>query len=1063
MIFLYFGNDEKSFFNDILKSTEKNKNQKNILIVPEQYSFYSEKFVYKNKKTNKYINNLEVFSFKKLCLEIFKKYGYIAGKFATKQTKILALTIAILKLKENFKTKEKKNNQKNYLQSIEKIFKSIEELKKNDITLNILKKNINKIKNNNLKTKTKQFVEILNLYEKLIEKNFKDPTNNINKAIEFSNKHKIFKNIEIYFLFFFRFNLLELKLIETMIQQTNIKFLFAFKKKRPLFKITKNTINKIIKIGKQNNTKIKKQIYKSNLYRNFNLSRNIEKNIFKENKKSINIKQKNNIKIYITKNKQVEIENALSKIIFLNRNGIKWSEIAIMSQNINYYKNELKTAIKNFNIPYFFDENIYDSDMRLIIICKNILEIAVRFDIKIFIKILKSNLTKFTIKEISNFEIKTNIFSKNKIENITEKEIELLNDFEKIEKTIQKLKNYFKKYRNNSKDIAIMLIKTLIVLGIKNKIETEIQDENELENLQKEWNLLIEILENIYILTKNINIGKKEFKTLFNIASKEIKIKNIPKNENSVLISNIQKGPIKDKKAILFLTSNEEFPIKNKYSNEFFTDEEIKIFKNLNLKFLLTSDEKNILEKFITYKVISSPLKHVYFFYTPKEKQNKYNEVINELIEIFNNDIVEKIDEKNYINICTTKKIAFKKFILHYKETTKEILALKKYFEKNTISLKNENKLTKPKISFNKYFNMILSPTQIEQFHLCQFSYFCKYILKIKQVKEKEDKIVLGNITHKILEKIVSLKNFLNLNYKEIENEIKNNLKKIISANFKIKEKKLQYEINKYYMLEENLKKICINIQNELKILGFKPYLFEYEISNFSKIKPLKIKINKNHSILINGIIDRIDIKKIENKKILRIIDYKYNKKNLSFSSLLDGLNLQILLYLIILEKNIEQIKDISIFGVFYLTTIGALTKYETFKKNPKINDIKNFKERLKPTAILIRSEETEKIIDEIKNSRYKEYSPIKTTKENVIYKKDEEKTIISKNELEIFNILIENKIKNMFYNIKNLNFIKNPINLPQSNVLFCEYCEFNEICKEEEILKRQNQKNLTN
>ena len=89
MIFLYFGNDEKSFFNDILKSTEKNKNQKNILIVPEQYSFYSEKFVYKNKKTNKYINNLEVFSFKKLCLEIFKKYGYIAGKFEKKQTKKL--------------------------------------------------------------------------------------------------------------------------------------------------------------------------------------------------------------------------------------------------------------------------------------------------------------------------------------------------------------------------------------------------------------------------------------------------------------------------------------------------------------------------------------------------------------------------------------------------------------------------------------------------------------------------------------------------------------------------------------------------------------------------------------------------------------------------------------------------------------------------------------------------------------------------------------------------------------------------------------------------------------
>ena len=48
-----------------------------------------------------------------------------------------------------------------------------------------------------------------------------------------------------------------------------------------------------------------------------------------------------------------------------------------------------------------------------------------------------------------------------------------------------------------------------------------------------------------------------------------------------------------------------------------------------------------------------------------------------------------------------------------------------------------------------------------------------------------------------------------------------------------------------------------------------------------------------------------------------------------------------------------------------------------------------------------------------------------------------------------------------MFYSIKNLKFCKNPIKLPQTKILYCTYCDFKEICKEEEILEQQNSKNL--
>ena len=152
MVSIYFKNNEKNFLEKILNNTKKNKKQKAILIVPEQYSFYAEKFIYKNIKMNSYINNLEVFSFKKLCFKIFKNFGYIAGDFATKQTKIIALAVTILKLEKEFKIQE--NMIGNF--PIEKILNSIEELKKNKIYKHILKKKINKIKDNNIKIQKKK-------------------------------------------------------------------------------------------------------------------------------------------------------------------------------------------------------------------------------------------------------------------------------------------------------------------------------------------------------------------------------------------------------------------------------------------------------------------------------------------------------------------------------------------------------------------------------------------------------------------------------------------------------------------------------------------------------------------------------------------------------------------------------------------------------------------------------------------------------------------------------------------------------------------------------------------
>ncbi len=1065
MLSLYFGNDDISFLTEILKKTENKKYSKTILVVPDQYSFYTEKFTYDKIKKNNPKIDIKVFSFKKLCFRIFKKYGYIAGNFATKTEKILALNKTFLTLLNELK----KNNIMQNKRLLELILKIIEELTKNGISPTLFKEKIKKIKDLELKKKCEIFLKIFELYEKNLEKNFKDPTKNIKKTLEFSIKHNIFKSKNIYFLFFLKFNLLELKLIEIMLKQGNLFFLMPYEKKENIFKATQKTLNSLVEIAQKNKIKITKQKY---INKNSESSIDIIKlkeNIFRQNKRIKNKIPSKNVRIYITNNKQKEIETAIEKAIFLNKKGIKWQDIIFISRYIEDYETEIKLAFKNFKIPYFFNESIFAKDMPLIKIANNILELVTNFNIKTYLTILKTNLTKFKTKEILDFE---NIVQSFKV---TEKTIKIpfeieknnenlkqINNANKVKKTLIKILNLFKNTKNSSKEISIKLIKSFSILGIKQKIENEIKYEIEQEQYTLQWETLINILIKIYSFTEKETILKKQFKFIFNSTTKAEKIKKIPEISNCILISGIDSLVPINKKAVFLIGAKEELPLKNKSLEGFFKNEEIIKLKKVGLQFLLTEEEKNSLEAILTYKAIICPLKYLFVFCSYSSDEDKNNsDFIEELIKIFGENIIKKIDEKNYINSCLTEEIAFKKLLIHYKEKTKEIKALKKYFKKKEYFFKNLEIKNNKNIALKDYFNNNLSPSQIEQFSLCPFSYFCRYILRMNKTKKEElNEKIIGNLIHKVLEKIVSLNNFLNLNEEEILEEITKILKNILNLNFIKKQTISPYFLQKYFNLIPYLKDVCCYTKNELKAIGFKPHFFEYLISNQSKIKPLKIGINKNFSVFITGIIDRIDVKNTKEKKFLRIIDYKYNKRTFNYSDFLNGLNLQIILYLLAIQKNIKQ-QNTNILGIFYMPTIGVLKQYNSFKKKPDEEKENPQNKKLTANALIINSEETKEILEQIKSNSYEEYTPIRVTKEKTFNKIDAEKTLISKEELKILSHFIENKIKFMVNSIENLDFKKQPKNLPQKNLLYCNYCDFKEICDDSEILKPKKQKNL--
>ena len=184
------------------------------------------------------------------------------------------------------------------------------------------------------------------------------------------------------------------------------------------------------------------------------------------------------------------------------------------------------------------------------------------------------------------------------------------------------------------------------------------------------------------------------------------------------------------------------------------------------------------------------------------------------------------------------------------------------------------------KLLENRFFyNGYISPSGIKDYMDCSLRFYYKYISNIRETNEftyEIQKPDFGKITHKALEILYSdiIRNNdngkINLNdFFIIKNSISGAIKKVIKSHFKLtKKNNISLEGNNIILnqiMEDYVSRI---ITLDEKYAPFEILSLEGD-KNSGYLK--KLKISKNFSINISGIIDRIDIK----NKIYRIIDYK--------------------------------------------------------------------------------------------------------------------------------------------------------------------------------------------
>lgn len=343
------------------------------------------------------------------------------------------------------------------------------------------------------------------------------------------------------------------------------------------------------------------------------------------------------------------------------------------------------------------------------------------------------------------------------------------------------------------------------------------------------------------------------------------------------------------------------------------------------------SEHRHLLEeRYRFYQALCVPEKCLYISYPAKGEKKEFSEstFITDLEKLFlveaknDSEFAELIYSKDeLLKAIGKKEIEVNQDLSEDAEKIEEAIAINKLRTENPFAEspytgfinKNLSKEAVEKLSSFK--NREYSASQLEDYAKCPFRYFVSRVLSLETIEEPTEEIEafeIGSLIHSILFKFymeIRKKNILlnectDKEFKsaekllfEIAEEKVNKIKFISPASFFEREKIFGINGNKtnsilyHFLLAEK--------ESEK---GYSPEYFEHAFGNFSgDTTASNIAVN---SINLRGKVDRIDLNK--DVQSFKVIDYKLGGKKPAKDDLLNGISLQLPLYMYASKKLIE-------------------------------------------------------------------------------------------------------------------------------------------------------------
>lgn len=1070
---------------EIIKEKVFKSNKKLMLIVPEQYSFENEREMLKVIGADN-LNKVEVMSFTRLTNLVFRTVGGLAGVRIDDAIRNVLMSLAIEESKDRLSLYKEDYLSENL---VDIMISALKEFKMCLVSTDDLFNMSKEIGDQILSQKLKETALILSVYDSLLTQNYIDPLDDLGWLYSAIRDNNFFKDYIVFIDAFNGFTMQEIKIIESILLQTSecyitacIDDLSGMSNELSLFSPVYKMVDEIIKIAKKNDVKINPYIKLVDQKRfRSNTLKIIEKNVYRVECESLN-KKINDVILYSASNLYSEclfVSNTIKRLVI--EQNYNYRDFAVISRTSETYRGIIDSIFKKNKIPYFLDKpEPIDSKpiIKFVITAFEIINSS--YSSELIFKYLKTGLTTLNIEEISvlenyvflwnikgkkwkeEFKFNPNGFSeKNSIENknllleiniIKDKIIKPLDEFEKsvdgkktgieISKAVYTLLNSNDVHKNLF-DIYIRLNKNLNVTLAREQLRL--------------WDLFIDILDEMAAVLKNKYLLSKRYLELLRLIIKSNDISFIPQGIDQVTIGDADRIRLRSPKIVFLIGAVEgEFP-RTPVPFGVFSDIERKLLISKGITMYNSLEKLAIEERFLAYLSISSASEKLYVSWPSsdiKGTSKKPSSIVKEIKRVIPTIKTEDefsmcIDESDMI---WSEDSAFEICAKRYRDESRFSNTLKYYFKNNKtyktkldalnkISEGDSFKFTDEKKA-KKLFGeeLKLSASQVENFYLCKFEYFCKYGLNAKPRKQASfDSLEYGLVMHYLLENILKKydrNSFCNITRKQAKEEVNFFLNEYLNLKLGGMEDKSPRFKYLFFRLIKTAERLILHLSKEFMQSEFYPDGYEVSVEDGGDIDPLCVKLSDGNYVKVRGKIDRLDLMNKNGKTYIRIVDYKTGTKEFKLSDVLYGLNMQMLIYLTAVWKNgNKKYKNIVPSGILYMpSSIGSVNLE---KGTPKEKIDKEQMKILKMNGLVL---DDPLIIRGMEQDASGVFIPV-SLKDGKPSKKD---SVITLSEMGKISKHVESLIEAMAESLYKGDISFNPVSGEYDS---CKWCEYSSVC----------------
>ena len=204
---------------------------------------------------------------------------------------------------------------------------------------------------------------------------------------------------------------------------------------------------------------------------------------------------------------------------------------------------------------------------------------------------------------------------------------------------------------------------------------------------------------------------------------------------------------------------------------------------------------------------------------------------------------------------------------------------------------------------------LVLSPSTLETFASCAFSFFAGYGLGLEErVPFRLDAALLGLVSHAVLSRFVEVLTHEGIDWGDLEREqtdamveriVAESLEKVVGDQLKLRRSE-HFALER---LKKGLQAVVWALGEHVRKGSFRPSNVELSFAPQGALPPLEVETADGRRTIVRGRIDRIDEAEAEGVRYVRVIDYKSSARPFRLHRLIHGLDLQLAVYLAVLAQ----------------------------------------------------------------------------------------------------------------------------------------------------------------